>query len=144
MKPVTKQAARQHPEQRRRQLIDPDTVRLERSTDYDINGTRSRPVEQIVIRLLESDTPAWVLIVVAAMLTLRSIVAHVTTMDPDLGDALTRRKVAGWLFPTEKSILKQAGIMEDAVNGYVVIVERDNAGGYSTWSTRPARLRGSG
>jgi len=38
-KPVTKQTARQHPKQQRRQPIDPDTVRLERSTDYDITGT---------------------------------------------------------------------------------------------------------
>lgn len=39
-KKVTKQAANQHPNQPRRpQPIDPDTVRLQRSTDYDLTGT---------------------------------------------------------------------------------------------------------
>jgi predicted RNA binding protein YcfA (HicA-like mRNA interferase family)/predicted RNase H-like HicB family nuclease len=36
---------------------------------------------------------------------------------------------------TEKSIHEGGRhLMEGAVNGYVVIVERDEAGGYSTWS----------
>ena len=36
---------------------------------------------------------------------------------------------------TEKSILRQAGIGEDpAVSGYVVVIEGDEAGGFSAWS----------